>query len=414
MLVDLFPPIIGGKEGYVSELSKELFNKGHNVSVVTLNVASYNLPPRGQSDGVNIIRISGMFQKIGILYAGSKIRPNLPIKDISLAKQLSGIIQELRPEVIVCHSNFLYSIRSLAAKRGIPLIVTLHDYGFICPIGNLLFKHMIPCNKQYSVACLKCVTSTSGVIKAVIGCYLYMMNKSLIASVDRYIAVSQSVKETFLSATGLPADKVNVIYNFHNPNDKQTMPPECMEQFPDKFILYVGAFSFQKGVYVLLDAYKNIRERICPDIKLVLIVASQGAEVCVHEEGILVMVNQPRAVVMEAWRRCLFGVIPSIWQEPFGIVALEAMSEGKALVASAIGGLKEIVVHQVTGLIVPPGDSVALGEALTYLVENRDVVEEYGVNAKARFEECFSADATVGAYEGVFQEVVSSVPKDVT
>jgi glycosyltransferase involved in cell wall biosynthesis len=387
-------------------LSKELVKRGHTVSVVTLNILSYSLPAREYVDGVNIIRISGMFQKLGILYGGSNVRPNLPIKDIVLKKQLADIIEELQPVVIVCHSNFLYSVRSLAAKLEIPLIVTLHDYGFICPIGNLLFKHESPCSKQYSVKCLKCVISTSGIIKAILGCLLFRVNRPIIGSVDRYIAVSQAVKEIYLGATRMPVEKINVIYNFYNLEEKQPLPFKCMEQFPERFILYVGAFSSQKGVNVLLDAYKSIRDRISSDIKLVMIVASLGAEVSVREEGILVMVDQPRSVVMDAWRRCLFGVVPSIWSEPFGLVALEAMAEEKALIASNIGGLKEIVVDNETGLLVPPGNVNELAHAILFLVEHPEVARDLGKKGCTRLLECFSRDVALEKYETVFRELV--------
>ena len=71
---------------------------------------------------------------------------------------------------------------------------------------------------------------------------------------------------------------------------------------------------------------------------------------------------------MEAFRRCSIAVVPSVWAEPFGIVVIEAMAGKSAVVASDIGGIPEIVRNGVSGLLVPPGDSVALRGALADLI----------------------------------------------
>jgi glycosyltransferase involved in cell wall biosynthesis len=72
--------------------------------------------------------------------------------------------------------------------------------------------------------------------------------------------------------------------------------------------------------------------------------------------GVSYLGSWPHAAVLEAWRRCLIGVAPSIWGEPFATVLLEAMAAGKPVVATRIGGSPDIVADGETGLMVAPQD----------------------------------------------------------
>jgi glycosyltransferase involved in cell wall biosynthesis len=71
-------------------------------------------------------------------------------------------------------------------------------------------------------------------------------------------------------------------------------------------------------------------------------------------------------------------IVPSVWEEPFGMVAVEAMMRGTAVVASNGGGLREIVRPGATGLLVPPGDVAALAEALRTVATDRALCERMG------------------------------------
>jgi glycosyltransferase involved in cell wall biosynthesis len=71
---------------------------------------------------------------------------------------------------------------------------------------------------------------------------------------------------------------------------------------------------------------------------------------------------------MVAWKHCGFGVVPSLCPEAFGKVAVEAGAMGKAVIASKTGGLADLVQHESTGLLVPPGDVEALAAAMSRLL----------------------------------------------
>ena len=115
----------------------------------------------------------------------------------------------------------------------------------------------------------------------------------------------------------------------------------------------------------------------------------------------------PREEVLRAWGHCLAAVVPSVWPEPFGLVAAEAMAAGKPVVASAVGGLAELVQDGITGIHVPPGDVTALRHALERIVADAPLRARLGAAGRERAQ-AYSSDVVVGLWEQVFNEVLET------
>jgi glycosyltransferase involved in cell wall biosynthesis len=101
-------------------------------------------------------------------------------------------------------------------------------------------------------------------------------------------------------------------------------------------------------------------------------------------------------------RRCLFAVVPSVVADACPVVALECAAAAKAIVASDIGGLKDLVVDGETGLLVAPSDREALRAALTRLINDDVLRARLGRAAAARRAKSFSADAIVPVVEDCY------------
>lgn len=116
---------------------------------------------------------------------------------------------------------------------------------------------------------------------------------------------------------------------------------------------------------------------------------------------------------MEAWRRCMIGVVPSVWPDPCPTVAMEAMAMGKPVVASRIGGLTDIVADGDTGMLVPPGDVDALSGALARLTEDASLRTRWGEAGRRRFD-LFRAGDVVPRIEQVYAGLLArrSQPAD--
>ncbi|MGE5141642.1 MAG: glycosyltransferase family 4 protein, partial [Rudaea sp.] len=120
--------------------------------------------------------------------------------------------------------------------------------------------------------------------------------------------------------------------------------------------------------------------------------------------GAQIVGSWPHAAVMAAWKRALAGILPSQVPETFGIAVLEAMSQRRAVIASRIGGLPDVVVDGESGLLVPPGDAQALRSALERLIRDRELRERLERAASDRAQ-LFSAAAVVPHIEEAYQMV---------
>lgn len=103
--------------------------------------------------------------------------------------------------------------------------------------------------------------------------------------------------------------------------------------------------------------------------------------------------------------RAWIQVVPSRWAEPFGLVAVEAMMRGTAVVASAMGGLAEIVEHEQTGLLVPVGNVSALADAIQRATRDRELVERWGRAARERALQLYRIEQAAAQWERIYQSV---------
>jgi alpha-maltose-1-phosphate synthase len=212
------------------------------------------------------------------------------------------------------------------------------------------------------------------------------------------VAVSDGMRADLLSAyPAVDPAKVHVIYNGI---DSEQYSPDAATDVLDRYrvdrsrpsVVFVGRITRQKGVPVLLHAAAHLD----PDVQLVLCAGAPdtpelGAEVAglVEElrktrSGVIWLSGMlsKREVIQLLSHATLFAC-PSVY-EPLGIVNLEAMACGTAVVASKTGGIPEVVADGDTGLLVPPDDPVALAEAINSLTRDRDRAKAMGVAGRER------------------------------
>jgi len=153
---------------------------------------------------------------------------------------------------------------------------------------------------------------------------------------------------------------------------------DYLDRLPkEPFILYVGALSRLKGLAVLFDAYR----KLASPPPLVLL-GTPRPDKLDFPLGVVVMTNVPNAVIMAAWDRALFGVMPSLWPEPFGTVVAEAMSRGRPVVGTRTGGHGDML-DESSGILVPQGDPEALARAMADLIGDPDRRAAMGLAAQS-------------------------------
>jgi glycosyltransferase involved in cell wall biosynthesis len=176
-----------------------------------------------------------------------------------------------------------------------------------------------------------------------------------------------------------------------------------LRELPDEpFMLFVGALRRVKGIEQLLAAYQLLES----PPPLVLIGTIEPDTPKSFPSGVRVLTNFPHAAVMEAWGRCLFGVLPSLWAEPFGTVVCEAMSRGRPVIATRPGGHTDMVVDGETGLIVDRGKVEDLAAAMRFLLENEEDRERLAAAAAVRAE-LFTVDVALPRIERVYEETLA-------
>jgi glycosyltransferase involved in cell wall biosynthesis len=220
---------------------------------------------------------------------------------------------------------------------------------------------------------------------------------------DRYIAVSAAVAKS--SRDVLPDGSQVVVIPTMVPGGlaalaRSTPRPEFLPE-QDGYLMFAGAFGRHKGVDVLLEARRRMRNQP----PLVLVGTSHGEAPRVDGPGVVVVRDIAPSQVMASWMRASVAVVPSVWNEPLGRVAIEAMLTGRAVVVSDVGGLRDTVTDGVTGLTVPPGDPGALAAALDDLLDDPAKRRRLGETARLHARR-FEAAVVVPQIVKVFEDAI--------
>ena len=152
---------------------------------------------------------------------------------------------------------------------------------------------------------------------------------------------------------------------------------------------------------MLLDAYA----RLTSPPPLVLIGTVWPDTPTTFPAGVTVIREAPHAAVLAAWDRCLFGVTPSIWPDPLPGVVREAMSRGKPVIGSAVGGIVDMIDDGVTGLLVPPDDHIALSGAMERLIADSALRARLGAAARPAVA-AFTAPAVAEQFEALYDGAI--------
>jgi starch synthase len=244
------------------------------------------------------------------------------------------------------------------------------------------------------------------------------VEKTAYENADGVVAVSESMREDVHSLYGVPYEKIRVIHNGIDLNQyRPTHDPAVLRRYgidPEvPFVLFVGRITRQKGIIHLVSAIKHIK----PGVQIVLCAGAPDTEEIGREmqervaqakaetSNPVVWIPQivPKEDIIVLYTHAALFVCPSVY-EPFGIINLEAMACGTPVVASAVGGIKEVVVHDKTGLLVPfepiggnefePKDparfALDLAKAVNSLLDDPERLKKMGLRSRERVEHFFS------------------------
>jgi glycosyltransferase involved in cell wall biosynthesis len=399
LLSQFYPPVIGGEERHVITLSKALAQRGHEVSVVSL--PHPERPDVVVDQGVTIKSISGSMQRCAGLFSEAERPHAAPFPDPELAYRIGNLVAEMKPDVVHGHNWMSRAFLPSKRRSEAGFVVTLHDYSLSCARKNLMHQGS-PCTGPGLAKCIACASDHYGPVVGSVTCLGNWASGQIERrTVDRYIAVSSAVAAGCkLEQSGTPYDILPTFISDDVGNLSATRDGRLDLLPADCFLLFVGDLNRGKGIDVLLKAYALLSNapplvligRVCPDTPREL------------PDNVFMFESWPHAAIMHAWRRCLFGIAPSVWPEACGTIVMEGNAVGKAMIASAIGGLCDLVIDGKTGILVPPADSQALAGAMRSLIENPERRETMAA-AGLQHVERFMAKSIVPKIERIYREV---------
>jgi glycosyltransferase involved in cell wall biosynthesis len=389
-VTEYFPPkIMGGGEINIFLLAKALVKRKIEVSVLTSHHAA--LKKKEIMEGISVFRT---------LKTGDT--PTTPKGNLqrylhypgSVVKEVKKFVKSKKVEGIHFIGSSLIAAPQLSSLH-IPLFATIESYPSMCPKGDRIYygkrECKITCTYNKFLACQKNSTEIGKMTNSwflknnpLFHRALYGYYQKLRASLPycHLIAISEYIHNVLLQH-GVQS---TIIPNAMDIKPFNTRSPELKKPV----VLYLGSLTRFKGPQVLLKAVQDlpVQTLLYGDGPL-----HQELQQTIRQKNIDATLHTPVSYdkVPQVYANTSIVVFPSIWPEPFGRIAMEAMAAGKPVVGSDIGGIKETITKE-TGILVPPDDAQALRQALLSLLADTKRRKEMGSAGRKLVRERYSED----------------------
>lgn len=342
------------------------------------------------------------------IHAGIKVLKRT-LFSIEAKKKIEVLIRDEKPDIAHIqniHHHITPSIFYVLKKNRIPIVWTLHDYTIICPNTSFLANGKIceKCKKgryywPLFVRCKKGSISASSV--AALETIIHKLT-GIYDLVDLFIAPSKFLKNKFIEH-GFKTDKLVHLNHFIDFTVIEGNVPS------DDYYLFVGRITEEKGVKTLIDAALEVGSS---HLKIVgggpLLKAMKKYAFDRDKNKIVEFLDhKSRIELLDYYKKCKFVVIPSEWYENAGLIIFEAYACGKPVIGSGIGGIPEFIKDTERGLVFIPGNKDDLVATIRYLLNNPDLVEEMGENAKKYLIEAHGGEAHYKEIIKIYEKVLS-------
>lgn len=383
-VTDFYLPVRGGLEVYVDDLAAELAERGHDVHIATLTADARPSDVRVTPHQIETLSAKVVRHEM----AQRPFAP--PAPDPRARSQLRALLRRLQPDVV--HAHTLLGL-SLPSRRP-PLVWTAHEYAIACQLRTLWRDDRSVCDGPALGKCIRCGSATYGRGKSVVLTLGTTLSRHVFLRPDAALALSQQVRRALTPHIGF---EIEVIPGFVRRPVEASEAPALADS---RFVLFAGDPRHHKGIDVLLQAWPQVRSASQ------LVLATSRPLDQVLPPGVSTVALRPEQM-SEAWARAALAVIPSLWAEPFGLVAIEALAAGTPVVAAASGALPELVTDGVDGCLVPPGDPTALAVAIDRLLEDEGRRKAMSDAARTNAER-FAAHVVIPRIESVYERVVGA------
>ena len=234
---------------------------------------------------------------------------------------------------------------------------------------------------------------------------IFVQQRLIVAGIGRYVAVSQEVAQRLIHKLRWPARKVQVIRNCVSTADSNPIRNLPTDRADQAVVLTVARLDVQKGHRYLIEAAARVPEAqfvLAGDGPMRASLEAQARSLGVERR---VRFLGHRDDISDLLADCDVFVLPSLY-EGLPLSILEAMSAGKPVIATQIGGTDEAVIAGETGLLIPPADPAALAAAIRTLLADQPLAKRLASAGRARVEQEFSAIKMVQQVIDVYDELL--------
>lgn len=414
MLHYFLPKHLAGTEIYAYNLSSEL-NKRHEVYVYSREDGFFQREFDEIDDTYKGLPVRRVYSNL----IGRKANPInqflVTFKSKTIERSFERFLDQIKPDVV--HIQHLHrlptSLISLTKSKGIPVIVTLHDYWFICHAIRLLRPNLEVCSGPlFGLKCAGCVelglpiwaSTLLRPLTTLLCVYRTAYVKSCLREADLLISPSSFLKNKFVEH-GFPQDSILV-----SDNGTNTRLFQSLRRRPSNKLRfgYIGTIQRHKGVHILVEAFNKVNY---PQARLKIFGDPSVAPNYYAE--VRAMARNPRIQFLSEFDNSEIGrilsevdvlVVPSLWPENSPLTIHEASLARVPVIASNLGGMPDLVEGGVTGLLFKPGDADELLNKLNLLIEDRRLVKRFQNNIRP----VKGIEEDAGELEGIYSKFARS------
>jgi len=312
--------------------------------------------------------------------------------------EIGAYIQRFRPDIIHVHNTFPLISPSLyfaAAKHGVPVVQTLHNFRLFCAQA-MFMRNGAVCEDcigrlPWRGVMRRCYRESSAQSAVVVGMQgIHHMLGTYRNKITRYIALNNFCRDKFIEA-GLPAELISI-----KPNFVDLPPPAPAER---KGGLFVGRLSPEKGIATLAEALRRY-----PESRIDIIGHGPQEQELKNLPAAHLLGWMKGEEIYERMGRAAYLVMPSIWYENFPRTLVEAYACGLPVIASRLGAMAELVRDGETGLLFTPGDADGLATILRWADNHPAEMRRMGETARREYETHYTSDINFHQLMHIYDE----------
>lgn len=383
LIVHNYYQVSGGEDTVVANEKKMLEDNGHEVYMYT----RHN----------NEIKSMGILGKLRLAFE--------TIYSFKTVKEIKKVIRENKIDIVHVHNTFPLispSVYSAANDCGIKVVQTIHNFRLLCPAATFT------CNGGICEKCLSGGLKFSVKNKCYRNSRVHTFIVALMLKINRIIGSYNKVSK-YIALTQFSKQKLEILI----PKDRIAIKPNFMDRKTEetimindrKYFMFLGRVDNLKGIDILLDSWKNIKEEK-------LIIVGSGPEEnrvknYIYDNKIqnidfLGYMNKEEAIDILSRAKAL--IIPSQWYEGLPMTLVESFSMNIPVIASKLGNLENLVNDGVNGLLFEFNDKYDLINKVNKVRNDKEFALKLSMGAKESFEELYSEKVNYKILMNIYNE----------